>query len=361
LNSIDEARGSDYHFFPAIKEEYDSSNLIFSIVIDCYYKLGLVKASIQSVLNQYYKNVELVIVDNGAQPDVSNYVNDIYLYEKNVTLIKFEKNQFSWNDTEKPVAICWNAGVLNSKGDIVAHLSYDDMLSKNCVEKMAKLFSDNKNCVTAGPLPVSIDLYGEVNKELSNKIESRNKRPRYIDGRKMAIDFITGSPKKYFASPGGVLFVKKDIISNTGGFDRASDLTQIIKFAIYGESGFDKEAKLYWRHHDGQLNKVGKKNGVVWCHILREVEKNESIVDSWSSLFSSKDVSMLKRYIRKQPVHDALSISIGYIRNKEFRAYLLNLYYIFYKCPIIFLYIVFYSPVEMIKIVIQKILQIFNK
>jgi glycosyltransferase involved in cell wall biosynthesis len=257
MNAIEESKKSEYTYLPPIQEKYAFNDLIISIVIDCYYGLDLVKQAVRSVLDQDYRNVELVIIDNGAKEDVSEYIYNVYKNYPNIGLIKFKENQFSWDDTVITVVICWNAALLNCKGDIVSHLSYDDMLSYDCCSRMAKLFTDNDNCVTAGPLPVSIDINGNINQEFSNRLKFGNKRPRYIDGKKLALDRINGSPNKYLTAPGGVLFIKKDTLIQCGGFDRASDITQVIKFAIHGDSGFDPKAKLYWRHHSSQLNTCG--------------------------------------------------------------------------------------------------------
>ena len=252
MNAIEESKKSEYTYLPPIQEKYAFNDLIISIVIDCYYGLDLVKQAVRSVLDQDYRNVELVIIDNGAKEDVSEYIYNVYKNYPNIGLIKFKENQFSWDDTEKLAVICWNAALLNCKGDIVRRLSYDDMLSYDCCSRMAKLFTDNDNCVTAGPLPVSIDINGKVNEEFSERLRLGNKRTKYIAGKELALDFIQGSPNKYFGAPGGVLFVKKETLMQYGGFDRASDITEVIKFAIHGDSGFDPEAKLYWRHHSNQ-------------------------------------------------------------------------------------------------------------
>ena len=170
MNSIEESEkyDSDYKYLPPIISDYKNGEEIFSIIIDCYYGLELLKEAIKSVLNQSYSNVELILIDNGAKSDVSKYIYNIYKNNKNTALIKFNKNQFSWNDTEKMVVICWNIGVKHSKGNVIRHLAYEDMLSLDCIERMSKLFSNNTNCITAAPLPVSVDINGNINKEISN-------------------------------------------------------------------------------------------------------------------------------------------------------------------------------------------------
>ena len=355
MKAIEESKKSEYSYLPPIQEKYAFDDLIISIIIDCYYGLDLVKQSVQSVLNQDYRNIELIIVDNGAKEDVSEYLYSIYKKNTNIGLIKFKENQFSWDDTERTAVICWNAALLNCKGDIVSHLSYDDMLSYDCCSRMAKLFTDNDNCVTAGPLPVSIDINGNINKEFSDRLKFGNRRPRYIDGKKLALDHIDGSPNKYLAAPGGVLFIKKDTLIQCGGFDRASDITQVIKFAIFGDSGFDPEAKLYWRHHEGQLNKIAKKKGMVWCTGLQTVVTNENIIEIWRELFTRNQVQLLNKFIKNSSRQSGSSVALEALRNKEPIVFFRVIKNIIINCPYFLFYVLWFSLLEVLKMFYEKV------
>jgi len=356
MYSIDEARQSDYHYIAPIDELYKSDKPIISVIVDCYYKLDLIKQAIQSVLSQSYCNVELVLIDNGAESDISSYIKHIYDNYNNTSIIKFNENQFSWKDTQRTVVICWNAGVLHAKGEIVGHLNYDDMISKNFCSRMARLFIENNNCITAGPLPISIDIDGNFTDENFNKLlESSNCRPRYIDGKELAIDYITGNPKRYFGSPGGVLFTKKDVLIQYGGFDRASDTTQIIKLAIHGESGFDPKAKLFWRHHDGQLNRVAKRKGVVWCSELQNVVKNESIIEIWERLFTQDQVKLLHKFIKNLSRENGSSVAIEALRNKEIIVFFRVIRNIANNCPYFLFYVLWFSLLEVLKMFYEKV------
>ena len=354
MKAIEESKKSEYSYLPPIQEKYAFDDLIISIIIDCYYGLDLVKQSVQSVLNQDYRNIELIIVDNGAKEDVSEYLYSIYKKNTNIGLIKFKENQFSWDDTERTAVICWNAALLNCKGDIVSHLSYDDMLSYDCCSRMAKLFTDNDNCVTAGPLPVSIDINGNINKEFSDRLKFGNRRPRYIDGKKLALDHIDGSPNKYLAAPGGVLFIKKDTLIQCGGFDRASDITQVIKFAIHGDSGFDPKAKLFWRHHDTQLNKLAKNRGVVWCSDLLKVVKTENIIEIWERLFTQDQVKLLHKFIKSSSRKDASNVAIEALRNKEPIVFFTVIRNIANNCPYCLFYALWFSLLEVVQMLYEK-------
>ena len=352
--SIDEAKQSDYRYLPPKSELYNPDLPIVTIIIDCYYKLNLVKQSIQSILKQNYQNTELLLIDNGAEKLVSDYIYQIYEKNTNTALIRFKENQFSWEDTQKVVVICWNAGLLHAKGEIVGHLNYDDMLSQNCCSRMARLFIENENCITAGPLPVSIDINGNINKEFSDRLKFGNRRPRYIDGKKLALDHIDGSPNKYLAAPGGVLFIKKDTLIQCGGFDRASDITQVIKFAIHGDSGFDPKAKLFWRHHDTQLNKLAKNRGVVWCSDLLKVVKTENIIEIWERLFTQDQVKLLHKFIKSSSRKDASNVAIEALRNKEPIVFFTTIRNIANNCPYSLLYALWFSLFEVVKIFYEK-------
>ena len=354
MTSIEEAKRVDYEFFPSDNRWYDSEETIVTIIIDCYYNLDLVKESVCSILDQDYPNVELLLIDNGAIVAVSDYIKQVYDDYKNVALVKFKENQFSWSDTQKTVVICWNIGVLHAKGEIISHLSYDDMLSQNCCSKMVKLFNENSNCVTAGPLPVSIDYGGSENKEFSERLKINNSRGRYLAGRVMVLDFISGSTKKYFSAPGGVLFIKKNIVIETGGFDRSSDITQIIKFSVFGDCGFDSDAKLYWRHHKGQLNKIAKGKGITWCNTLTDVVKSERILQIWKRLFTRGEIELLKKYIRVRERNEVVSLAVGHVRRKNLRVFLKYIINTSLRSPYYGLVALVYSFIEITKMINQK-------
>jgi len=355
--SIDEVKQSDYRYFPPKSEIYNPSLPVVTIIIDCYYKLNLVKQSIQSILKQDYHNVELLLIDNGAEDLVSDYIQQVYEKDKNIALIRFKENQFSWEDTQKIVVICWNAGLLHAKGEIVGHLNYDDMLSQNCCSRMARLFIENDNCTTAGPLPIAIDIDGNTPatfEKFNKLLKSSNCRSRYISGKELAIDYITGNSKRYFGSQGGVLFIKKDVLIQYGGFDRASDTTQIIKLAIHGESGFDPKAKLLWRHHDDQLNVLAKRKGIVWCSNLQNVVKNESIIEIWEGLFTKDQVKLLRNFIKSSSRKDASDSAIEALRNKKPIVFFMTIRNIANNCPYCLFYALWFSLFEVVKMFYEK-------
>ena len=62
-----------------------------------------------------------------------------------------------WDDTERSCAICYNVALHYAKGDYISHLAYDDKISLDYAEKIISLFLENKKCLTAAPMPYSIN------------------------------------------------------------------------------------------------------------------------------------------------------------------------------------------------------------
>ena len=293
--SIAESSKVKHSFSPSLRESYNDE-IIISIIIDCFHGLNYIKESIGSVLSQEYKNVELMLVNNGANIEISKYLAYVHSNNKNTALVTFQDNQFSWDDIELNVAVCWNAGLIHCKGEIVSHLSYDDMFSKNYAGKMAKLFNENPNCMTAGPLPISINSSGDIN--LDKDFLKANNRPRYVEGKKVALDVVQGSPKKMFSAPGDILAIRKSLLLKYSGFEQGNDILQILKYAINGDIGFDPEAHLYWRHHDSQTNRLASDKGHIEVRNFKRVIKRSDIVNIWKKNFSLIEVELLEKYLK---------------------------------------------------------------
>lgn len=329
--NFNEALSSTYKYNPAIKEDYEKGKPILSVIFSCYHQLNFIKHSLQSIQDQDYQNVELILVDNDAQLDVKEYIHNCYENFTNTALITFEKNQFDWNDVCKEVAVCWNVALIFAKGDYVCHIGHDDLISPNYASSMVNLFLENPECVTAAPMPFSINSAGIVNNP--DRLKNLNMRPRYIDGLDVAIDLLEGGPKKLFAAPGEIFVIKRAVMLKHGGYDRIVDISQVLKYAVLGVTGFDSEASLYWRHHDGQLNKQAKLNGAIFYQMTKKGWDQSGIVDLWRQSFDDKTVKLLLAFMKHQIISDVINVLVENIRNKNFNGLVKAGLNILRECP----------------------------
>lgn len=99
--------------------------MIFSIIIPSYGQVEYVAQAIESAIAQTFKNVEVIVVDDGSI-DGSLEIAQQY---PGIKLIQ-QKN--------KGLASARNTGIMNSKGEYVLMLDADDVLLPDCVQKIAE-------------------------------------------------------------------------------------------------------------------------------------------------------------------------------------------------------------------------------
>lgn len=109
-----------------------SNNPFFSIIIPTYNRTGLIEKTIRSVLNQTFKDFEVIIVDDGSTDDTKEIINSI-----NDDRI----NYYYIENSERAAAR--NYGIKKAKGKYITFLDSDDLLFENHFEE-AKHFIDRQ-------------------------------------------------------------------------------------------------------------------------------------------------------------------------------------------------------------------------
>jgi glycosyltransferase involved in cell wall biosynthesis len=108
-----------------------SKRNFISVVMPVYNNSEFLSKAIQSILNQTFKNFELIILDDGSEEDVEAIISDF-----NDTRIRFYKNDRNIGLT-KSLNICLDL----TKGDFIARHDSDDIVVKTKLEKQFKAFS----------------------------------------------------------------------------------------------------------------------------------------------------------------------------------------------------------------------------
>lgn len=104
-----------------------------SIIIPVYNEEYFILDTINSVLNQTYKNFEILVVDNGSNDNSIEFVKNIQ--DDRIKIITIKDNQ--------GVAFARNIGIEESRGDYICFLDADDYWTKKKLEKQVKFMEEN--------------------------------------------------------------------------------------------------------------------------------------------------------------------------------------------------------------------------
>lgn len=107
---------------------------LVSIITPNYNCEKYICETIESVLNQTYKNWEMLIVDD-CSTDNSIKMLEKYLDDRRIKLVKMNKNSGA--------ALCRNLGIEEANGKYIAFLDSDDLWEKEKLEKQISFMEKN--------------------------------------------------------------------------------------------------------------------------------------------------------------------------------------------------------------------------
>lgn len=103
-----------------------------SIIMNCKNGSRFLKPAINSILNQTYKNWELVFWDN----------NSIDTSKKIIEFFDDSRIKYYFSNGENSLSKNRNDAILQSKGDLICFLDTDDLWLPNHLESLVELFDD---------------------------------------------------------------------------------------------------------------------------------------------------------------------------------------------------------------------------
>ena len=105
---------------------------LISVIIPTYNRAHVIKRSVQSVLNQTYKNLELIIVDDGSTDNTKEIIDSIN--DKRIVYVKQENQGAS---------AARNKGIDLAKGKYIAFQDSDDVWHLDKLEKQINALKQN--------------------------------------------------------------------------------------------------------------------------------------------------------------------------------------------------------------------------
>lgn len=112
-------------------------NPLISVVIPNYNRGHMIEKVIDSVNQQTYSTVEIIIVDDCSTDYSINTIQALQANQNNIRLIALEKNSGA--------NACRNIGVDHAKGDFIAFLDSDDFFLPTKLEKQMNILQEQKD------------------------------------------------------------------------------------------------------------------------------------------------------------------------------------------------------------------------
>ena len=110
-------------------------NKLVSIIMPTYNCGRFIEKTIETVINQTYKNWELIIVDDCSKDNTEEIVRKIALKDNRITYFKFDTNQGAAMARTKAMEL--------AKGNYMAFLDSDDLWKNDKLEKQIKFMEAN--------------------------------------------------------------------------------------------------------------------------------------------------------------------------------------------------------------------------
>lgn len=105
-------------------------NSFISVIVPTYNRADLISETIESILNQTYKNFELIIVDDGSTDNTEEVIRKF-----KDSRIKYIKTD-NWGGPARPR----NTGIKKAKGEYIAFCDDDDIWLPEKLEKQIRVF-----------------------------------------------------------------------------------------------------------------------------------------------------------------------------------------------------------------------------
>lgn len=272
-----------------------------SVIIPNYNHASFLHQRYNSIINQTYKNYELIILDDCSS---DGSVKMLQSFTQNEKVIHLEIND---KNSGNPF-LQWQKGINLAKGDLIWIAESDDYCEPIFLEKMVSFFKSNSSIGIAFCQSCSIN---ENNEIIGNWIEHTNEFQNNIfahdfimEGIKFANEYLIH--KNVIPNASGVLFKKLAYIKANGIDPRnkyCADWNLWLKMATIADIAFSSESLNYFRRHRKSvisLANLNNSNSIDPFYLRKTDHAMRVYFQSWLNIgnFQSTIVSdMNKKYI----------------------------------------------------------------
>ncbi len=207
---------------------------MFSVIIPTFNRANYIKRAIDSVLNQSYKDFELIVIDDGSSDNTPLVLKS---YKDKIKVIT--------NKSNKGVSYSRNIGIKIAKNPIIAFLDSDDEWRKDKLLYQAKFFEKNPSFSIV-----------QTNERWIRDGAFLNKKKIHLTKEG---NIFYNSLHLCLISPSAVA-IKKEVFEDVGYFDESFEVCEDYDLWLrvtkkYKVGYIDKELVIKYGGHSDQLSK----------------------------------------------------------------------------------------------------------
>lgn len=215
---------------------------MFSVVIPLYNKEKYIRATVESVLSQDFKDFEIIIVNDGSTDNSLKQVNSISDHRLKII-----------NQRNSGVGLARNKGMSNAKYNWIALLDGDDIWKRNHLSELKKIID-------------SFPLSGLVSTQHLRFSQKEELSFSNLKGQKpavRAINYFAEAAKKPDVVCSSTVCINKKVFNKIGGFSDkkiGEDLEYWVKIALDYPIAISEEVTSYYRQNtDGAMDSIGRR------------------------------------------------------------------------------------------------------
>lgn len=215
--------------------------MLVTIIIPVYNRVNFISEAIESCINQFYKNIEILVIDNCSTDGTYEKSLEYTKQDQRVKVIRNEKNVGRVEN--------WNIALRNVNGEYFQFLMSDDKLDMFAIEEKIKILDKYEN----------VSIVSSGHKCFPSGYEFCHfKEETFIDGMDAYKSIMQGG--NWLAGLNNNMFRTNSMIE-CGGFDTqltwGADWNFYLAMLKKGNVAYIPKMLSYFREHDGRMSDKG--------------------------------------------------------------------------------------------------------
>ena len=268
---------------------------LISVIINVYNGEKFVRKCLDSVINQTYKNIEIIIVNDGS---TDNTLSICESYTDSRIRIITQKNM--------GLSLSRNVGIDNAKGEYLFFVAVDDYVESDVFEYLYRLAKkDNTKIATCSTKDI---------RSYNFKLKPRKEIVRVISGKEMLKNILLS--KDRFGTVWNKL-IKKELFNNIRFEDRIiNDVVVLYKLALATDKiTYSNQIKYYYFRHAESI--TGKRYSSRTIDFYKAAVERYDYINNIYSNFKENEICLCWMIMRLYIENSSNKEVLDFLENQK--------------------------------------------